>query len=79
MPRSTPRRPAFGAIVMGLIPFTAICFSVPLWDRVHPTVFGLPFNLVWLVSWMALTPLCMTVAYRIESGRAPETDENPRR
>lgn len=64
---------------MGLIPFTAICFSVPLWDRVNPTVFGLPFNLVWLVAWMAATPLCMTVAYRIETSRGPERDEDVRR
>jgi hypothetical protein len=46
-----------------------MCFSVPLWDRINPMVFGLPFNLFWLISWIVLTPLCMRAAYRIEAAR----------
>ena len=60
------RRPSLGAILLGLIPFLAVCFSVPLWDRVHPMPFGIPFNLFWLVLWVLLTPLCMWGAYRLE-------------
>ena len=48
------------------MPFAALCFSVPLWDRVYPIIFGLPFNLFWLLGWIFLSPLCMWVAYRIE-------------
>jgi hypothetical protein len=65
----TAKKPLLRSIVVGLIPFTAMCFSVALWDRVEPTLLGLPFNLAWLLGWMALTPVCMSVAYRMESAR----------
>ncbi len=65
------RRPSGRALLLALIPFAAMCFSVPLWDRIEPVMFGLPFNLFWLISWILLTPLCMWVAYRIETARAP--------
>jgi len=65
------KRPSIGAILLGLIPFLAICFSVSLWDRVYPMVLGLPFNLFWLILWLLLTPICMWKAYRLEE---PDTD-----
>jgi len=65
------RKPCIGAILFGLIPFVAICFSVSLWDRVYPMVLGLPFNFFWLISWLLLTPLCMWCAYRLEVSCAP--------
>lgn len=75
-------RPSLGSIMMGLVPFLAMCFSVSLWDRIHPMVFGLPFNLFWLILWILLTPLCMWVAYRIHlrqaSSRAPGPEDAPR-
>jgi hypothetical protein len=52
-----------------------MCFSVTLWDRIKPMLFGLPFNLCWLIVWIGLTPLCMACAYRIEATRqAPRAD-----
>jgi hypothetical protein len=62
--------PSLGAVLIGLIPFTAGCFSVSLWDRVYPMVFGVPFNFFWLISWLLLTPVCMWAAYRVEERRA---------
>jgi len=59
--------PSLGSILLGLIPFAATCFSVALWDRVYPMVFGLPFNFFWLILWLLLTPLCMLGAYRLET------------
>lgn len=44
-----------------------MCFSVSWWDRVHPMVLGLPFNLFWLACWQALSTLCLGVAYRLET------------
>ncbi len=64
------RKPSMGAVLFALIPFTAICFSVTLWDRIDPIVLGLPFNFFWLTAWLLLTPLCMWGAYRIESARS---------
>ncbi len=69
------KRPPAGAILLGLMPFVAVCFSVSLWDRIHPIVFGLPFNFFWLILWLLLTPICLFASYRL--GR-PWEDETPR-
>jgi len=61
------KRPSLGSILLGLIPFVAVCFTVALWDRVYPTVLGLPFNFFWLIAWLLLTPLCMAGAYWMET------------
>jgi hypothetical protein len=66
------KRPSVGAIVLGLIPFGAICFSVSLWDRISPIVFGLPFNFFWLILWTLLTPLCMWASYLLDEPRERE-------
>ncbi len=63
------QKPSLAAILLGLIPFVAMCFSVPLWDRVYPMIFGIPFNLFWLLVWILLTPACLRGAYVIESRR----------
>jgi hypothetical protein len=63
------RTPSRWALTFGFIPFVGMCFSVPLWDRVHPFLLGLPFNLFWLISWIVLTTVCLWVAYRLEAGR----------
>ena len=60
------KTPSLRAILIGLIPFFAVCLSVSLWDRIEPMVLGLPFNMFWLVSWIVITPLFMWGAYRIE-------------
>lgn len=71
------RTPSVGALILGIVPFVAMCFTVPLWDRVQPLVLGLPFNLFWLILWIVLTPCCIWGAYRLESradapaGRGP--------
>jgi len=64
------RRPSLGAILLGLIPFLAMCFSVSAWDRVYPMVFGVPFNIFWLLSWIVLTSICIGAMYRLEASRA---------
>lgn len=61
------KAPSIGAIGLGIIPFIAMCFTVPLWDRVQPLIMGLPFNLFWLILWIVLTPCCLWGAYRIDS------------
>jgi hypothetical protein len=68
------KKPSAGALLLGLVPFVAMCLSVPLWDRIHPMVFGIPFNLFWLIAWILLTTLCMWAAYRVE-GTPDEKDD----
>ena len=58
--------PPVRALLLGVIPFVAMCFSVSLWDRVEPRIFGVPFNLAWLVGWIVLSTGCLAVAYRID-------------
>lgn len=60
------RKPSLVAILLGCIPVLGMCLTVPLWDRIYPMLFGLPFNLFWLVLWILLTPVCMYGAYRKE-------------
>ena len=64
------RKPSRGALLLGLIPFATMCFSVPLWDRIHPMVLGIPFNLFWLILWIVLTSACLWAAARIEDKRS---------
>jgi hypothetical protein len=73
------KRPSLGALLIASIPFIAICFSVPAWDRVHPVIFGLPFNLFWLLSWTVLTPICMWLAYRVETSRTSRASADRRK
>jgi Protein of unknown function (DUF3311) len=68
------KRPSLGALLMGLLPFGAMCFSVSLWDRVYPMVLGLPFNLFWLILWIGLSTLCLWGAYRLERARRKDRD-----
>ena len=63
------RKPSRAALLLGLIPFVAMCFSVGLWDRIDPMILGLPFNLAWLICWIVLSTLCMCAAYRVEAAR----------
>jgi Protein of unknown function (DUF3311) len=64
------KHPSLASLLLGLIPFVATCFSVSLWDRVYPLVFGVPFNLFWLLLWLLLTPVVLWAAYRIEAQRS---------
>jgi hypothetical protein len=63
------KKPSFAAILVGLIPFLGICFSVAWWDRATPVVLGLPFNFFWLLAWILFTPVLMSVAWRLEKRR----------
>jgi Protein of unknown function (DUF3311) len=67
MQRDEINRPSKAALLMGLIPFLAMCFSVPLWDRIFPRILGLPFNLFWLSLWIILSSGCMELARRLEN------------
>ena len=72
------RRIAIAALLIGLVPFSALCFSVSAWDRIHPMILGLPFNVFWVLSWTVLTPVCLRCAYLLETSRAGEPSVVPR-
>ena len=63
------KKPSIWSILLALIPFCGMCFSVRLWDRLTPHVLGLPFNLFWIMAWNTVTPILMYLAYQIEKRR----------
>jgi len=71
------RKPSPGALLLAVIPFVAMCFSVALWDRIEPMVLGLPFNLFWLIAWIVLSSGCMWLVYRLECARAAAEQRAP--
>ena len=67
-------KPCALSLAIGLVPFLGMCFSVPLWDRVSPMIFGLPFNLFWLIAWIVISSGCMALANRVEERRKKKRD-----
>jgi hypothetical protein len=63
------RRPSIASILLAVVPFVAMCFSVSLWDRVFPTVLGIPFNMFWMLAWIVLTSAILSVIYHLERRR----------
>jgi hypothetical protein len=56
---------ALARVVLALIPAVMLTFAVPLVNRVEPRVLGFPFLLVWIVVWVALTPLFLYAVDRL--------------
>ena len=69
-------KPSIKSMLIGLIPFVAMCFTVALWDQVHPFVLGLPFNIFWIILWIVITPIIMSFAYRSERARIDAMDSS---
>jgi len=55
--------------LLALVPVIMLTFAVPLANRIEPRLFGLPFLLVWIVFWVAVTPLFL---YGVERLRAKD-------
>jgi Protein of unknown function (DUF3311) len=56
---------ALARVVLAVIPAAMLTFAVPLVNRVEPRVFGLPFLLVWIAAWVAVTPLFLYAVERL--------------
>jgi membrane protein implicated in regulation of membrane protease activity len=54
------------ALILGAIPFITLVFALPLVNRVHPIIIGLPFLLFWIICWVLVTPLILVAAYLLE-------------
>lgn len=55
--------------LLAVVPALMLTFAVPLVNRVETRVLGFPFLLVWIVAWVAVTPLFMFGIRRIEGRR----------
>ncbi len=49
-----------------LVPILALTIAVPFVNHLDPTVFGLPFVLLWVVAWVFATPVCLWLVGRVE-------------
>jgi len=63
------------ALLFGAVPFLTLVFALPLVNRIKPVIFGFPFVLFWILLWVALTPLFLFLAYKIEKKFNPPDDE----
>ena len=66
------------ALLLGAVPFLMLVFALPFVNRVEPLVFGLPFVLFWILLWVALTPVVLFLAFKVEKKYNPPEDEEPR-
>jgi hypothetical protein len=57
------------AIVAGSVPFLTLVLALPLVNRLHPIVLGLPFILFWILLWIVLTPVFIFAAGRCDARR----------
>jgi hypothetical protein len=66
------------ALWLGAIPFVMLVFALPLVNRIHPVILGLPFLLFWILGWVLLTPLILFLAYRVERKYNPPEEGEER-
>ena len=59
------------ALALASIPFLTLVFALPLVNRIHPVILGLPFLLFWILAWVALTPFILGLAYYLEKKHNP--------
>lgn len=52
--------------ILSLLPFIGMLAFLPQVNKVEPLVFGLPFNMFWIVLWVVLTSAALAVIYRID-------------
>jgi len=66
------------ALGLGAIPFITLVFALPLVNRIKPVILGLPFLLFWMLFWVALTPVILFFAYKVEKKyNALEKEDKP--
>jgi len=66
------------ALILGAIPFLTLVFALPLVNRIHPVILGLPFLLFWILAWVMLTPVLLFAAYKLEKKYNPPQEGEDR-
>ena len=61
-------------LILGAIPFLTLVFALPLVNRIHPVILGLPFLLFWILAWVMLTPVILFAAYKLEKKYNPPNE-----
>jgi len=48
---------------LAVLPFLGILVGTPFLNRVEPLILGMPLLLAWIVLWIVLTGVIMTIIY----------------
>lgn len=59
--------------VLAFIPFLGVLGGIFFANRVEPYVLGLPFILFWIVAWVVLTSVLMTIIYMLDPANKEES------
>jgi hypothetical protein len=51
---------------LALIPFIGILGGISFANKVTPYILGLPFILVWIVSWVVATSVILGIIYKLD-------------
>lgn len=62
---------------LALLPSLAVFVGTPFANRVHATLFGLPFLLAWIIGCVLLTALVMAVIGALDRRRGPSGPKPP--
>ena len=57
------------SVLLALVPVLALTLGIQFANRLEPRIFGLPFLLAWIVSWIILTPVVMATIHRLDRRR----------
>jgi hypothetical protein len=68
MEKDRPRRAFHPVYLLLLLPLAAYSF-VSLYNRIDPTLLGIPFFYWWQTLWIPLSALCIFAVYRFEQRR----------
>ncbi|MGW8426478.1 DUF3311 domain-containing protein [Peribacillus simplex] len=49
-----------------LIPFIGFVVFLPFANKIEPYVLGMPFLLFWIVFWMVLSSIILTIVYKLD-------------
>lgn len=59
-------------VILTLFPFVWTIGALPFVNTVKPIVFGLPFLAFWLVCTIPISFVCLSILYKMDSGKNEE-------
>jgi hypothetical protein len=64
-----------GRLGLAALPWIGMLVLAPFANRVEPFVLGLTFLLFWIVLWVVLTAVCMSIVYRTDPRNRTEATQ----
>jgi hypothetical protein len=52
--------------ILAALPFIGMLVGIAFVNRVEPLVLGMPFVLAWIVMWVILSSIIMTIIYNLD-------------